>query len=724
MTHEPTAESGRQPQGPSQAQSPRAAQRQLRLDALQPGVTLQSYRVEGVLGQGGFGITYLARDLKLNTLVAIKEYLPLELVTRGKDSSVRLKSEQSRPRYEWGKSNFLHEARTLARFKHPNIVRVLTFFEERNTAYFVMEYERGESLRSVLKRRKTFEESEILSIALPLLDGLSVLHAAGFIHRDIKPDNIYIRRDGAPVLLDFGSVRRSQSPHGRSMTTLLTPGYAPHEQYHSDADAQGPWTDIYSLGGVLYQLVSGVKPTESTLRSSAAMSGKPDPLAPAVEAGKGRYPRAFLEAIDTALRMRESERPQCVADWKALLAPTASAATSRAAAFDLSAPSPSPDETSSPDNATRDTLESYLVESADLTPFPEPTDHNLLKAAFRRALTLSAIPGNAQCDARALNAFGPAEILSLDSGGEALGRLSVRRYDLVLCDAALTDMSGLEFVERLRASGVRPKPPVVCVAEEAHRHFVLDAILAGVSAYILRPYSQPLLEIVLANARRLELFNEVEEAMLKEAGALAEHGQFQEALDAYRELVLMEEEAKQYDEPGFREYNAQGLKELLQGRLPNAIIDFRKADKINEFALEAHNGAARAAAAIHDEPLRAEHAQRAADILTRIERMRSARKLFANMLKFEPQQLGPGKNPFATLGERLQKLEDYGSAAQAFQLAAELQPQDPHIYYRLAKSLAFEGATAQALEKAVLALRLKPDLREAALLYKKLRSGA
>lgn len=724
MTHDSPTASGQPEQTPRQERSaPDSPQRKMWLDALQPGVQLQSYRIEGVLGKGGFGITYLARDLKLNTLVAVKEYLPLELVTRGKDSSVQLKSEQSRPRYEWGKNNFLHEARTLARFKHPNIVRVLTFFEERNTAYFVMEYERGESLRSILKRRKTFEESEILSIALPLLDGLSVLHAAGFIHRDIKPDNIYIRRDGAPVLLDFGSVRRSQSQHGRSMTTLLTPGYAPHEQYHSDADAQGPWTDIYALGGVLYQLVSGVKPTESTLRSSAAMSDRPDPLPSAAVIGENRYSLAFLEAIDEALRMRESERPQNVAAWKTLLTQAGNEPPKRASAFDPIA-TQTRNEPSAQDNATRDTLDSYLVEDAELTPLPEPTDHNLLKAAFKRALVLSAIPENAQRDKQALAAFAPVEILTLDSGAEALRRLAVRRYELVLCDAALIDMNGLEFVERLRVQGARPTPPVVCIAGEAHRHFILDAILAGVSAYILRPYSQPLLEIVLASARRLELFNEVEETMLKEATALSEQGQFQDALDAYRELVLMEEEAKQYDEPGYREYNALGLKELLQSRFPNAILDFRKADKINDFALEAHNGAAKAAAAIRDESLRSEHAQRAADILTRIERMRAARKLFVNMLKFEPQQLAAGKNPFATLGERLQKLEDYASSAQAFQLAAELQPQDPHIYYRLAKSLAYEGAVDQALEKAVLALRLKPDLREAVLLYKKLRSGA
>lgn len=698
-------------------------QRHTRLDALPPGISLQSYRLEGVLGQGGFGITYLARDLKLNTLVAIKEYLPLDMVLRDQRLGVQLKAESSRRRFEWGKNNFLHEARTLARFKHPNIVRVLAFFEEHNTAYFVMEYERGESLRSILKRRKTFEESEILSLTLPLLDGLAVLHAAGFIHRDIKPDNIYIRRDGAPVLLDFGSARRAQDAHAQAMTTLLTPGYAPHEQYHSDADSQGPWTDIYALGCVLYQILSGVKPPESTLRSSAAMSDRPDPLTPAVEIGKDRYSGRFLAAIDCALNMREKDRPQNVAEWKKLLAPPS---TPEAPVAPAPPARPEPEPQAAPllaaDPLTSN-REQHLIEPDDLTPFPEATDQSILVGAFQRVLALSAIPEHLERDCRAIAAYAPTETTRLDAGQDGLQALAAGRYDLVLCDAALIDMSGLDFVELLRASSMRPKPPVILIAAQAHKHFILDAIVAGVSAYILRPYAQRLLEIVLASTRRLELFNEVEETMLKEAAVLSDRGQHEAALSAYQDLVAMEEEAKEYDEPGYREYNAQGLKELLQNRVPNAILDFRKADKINEFALEAHNGAAKAAAAGNDESRRAEYAQRGADILARIERMRAARKFFANLLKFEPHLAAPGKNPFATLGERLQKRGDYASAAQAFHLAVELQPQDPYLYYHLAKSLAYEGALGQALEKAALALRLKPDLREAAVLYKKIRSG-
>ena len=691
---------------PAQAQKPQP-QRQ---DALPAGVSLFSYRVEGVLGQGGFGITYLARDLKLNTQVAIKEYLPLDLVVRDPDQGIRLKSERSRRRFDWGKNNFLNEARTLARFKHPNLVRVLTFFEDHNTAYFVMEYERGESLRSILKRRKTFEESEILSIALPLLDGLAVLHDAGFIHRDIKPDNIYIRRDGSPVLLDFGSARRAQDAKSQALTTLLTPGYAPHEQYHSAGDAQGPWTDIYALAAVLYQLISGNKPPESTLRSSAAVSGRPDPLPPAVEVGKGRYSAPFLTAIDTALKMREKDRPQSVAPWKELLAPK------------LVAPTPKPPQPAprpAPIPATAKRPEPQVVAAADLTPFPEVTDKSVLIGAFDRVLVLSAIPENTQNDSQAMRTYAPAEISILDAGQDALEALKTRRYDLVICDAALTDMNGLEFLELLRNEQLKSKPPLLLIAAEAHKHFILDAILAGVSAYILRPYNQHLFEIVLGATRRLELFNEVEDAMLDEAKAKAARGQHQEAMRGYQDLVAMEEEAKEYDEPGYREYNAQGLKELWQNRFPNATVDFRRADKINELSLVAHQGLAAAAAAAGDTARQTEYAQRGADILARIQRMRTGRKLFVNILKFERGL----PNPFATLGERLQKRGDFSSAAQALLQAVELQPQDPLVYYNLAKALAFDGATTQALEKVTLSLRLKSDQPEAVALYKRLRSG-
>ena len=183
-----------------------------------------------MLGQGGFGITYLARDTNLDQPVAIKEYLPTDVATRKADSTVRPRADDQTDRFRWGLDRFIREARTLARFDHPNIVRVYSVFEFNNTAYMVMRFEEGENLASLLERRRTLPEAELLRVLLPVLDGLELIHNAGFIHRDIKPDNIHIRTDGSPVLLDFGSARASLG-QGRTVTILVAPGYSPFEQY-------------------------------------------------------------------------------------------------------------------------------------------------------------------------------------------------------------------------------------------------------------------------------------------------------------------------------------------------------------------------------------------------------------------------------------------------------------------------------------------------------------
>ena len=178
-------------------------------DALSALSRLHWYVIERVLGQGGFGITYLARDTNLDQPVAINEYLPVDVATRMGDSTRRSRTEDLRDRYRWGLERFIQEARTLARFDHPNIVRVQSVFEFNNTAYMVMRFEKGMTLSALLDRRGTLPERDLLRILLPILDGLELIHNAGFIHRDIKPDNIHIGEDGNPVLLDFGSARQA-----------------------------------------------------------------------------------------------------------------------------------------------------------------------------------------------------------------------------------------------------------------------------------------------------------------------------------------------------------------------------------------------------------------------------------------------------------------------------------------------------------------------------------
>ena len=281
--------------------------------ALPVGFALHEYTIEAMLGAGGFGITYRARDNHLHSQVAIKEYLPNHLAVRAAGQAVLPRSDADRPGFQRGLERFLAEARVLAGFRHPNIVRVSRFFEANRTAYVVMDYEEGQPLRDWLPGHAPVAEATLKRMFLPLLDGLAVVHDAGVLHRDIKPANVYVRDgDGSLVLLDFGAARHSAGVASRSLTSIITPGYAPFEQYHTTG-AQGPWTDLYALAGVLYWLVAGQKPSEAPSRV------KEDTMPPAAVAGAGRYSSGFLAAIDWALRVDEDARPRSVANFRRVL---------------------------------------------------------------------------------------------------------------------------------------------------------------------------------------------------------------------------------------------------------------------------------------------------------------------------------------------------------------------------------------------------------------------
>lgn len=280
--------------------------------ALPLGFMLFEYRIDMILCQGGFGITYLATDVNLNTKVAIKEYLPSDFAQRASDNSVspRLPSDQSN--YQHGLDSFLIEARTLATFRHPNIVRVARFFEAHRTAYMVLEYEHGRSLKDWWPAHTDLSEQDLVILLQPLFDGLAAVHEAGYLHRDIKPDNIFVRRnDGSLVLLDFGAARDT-SGSIEELAGAVTPGYAPPEQY--DSSKQDPSTDIYSLGATLYWMVSGFKPPAAPQR----LSGK-DTLIPAEQIGLGKFTLPFLRAIDWALALTRSERPRSIQQFQRAL---------------------------------------------------------------------------------------------------------------------------------------------------------------------------------------------------------------------------------------------------------------------------------------------------------------------------------------------------------------------------------------------------------------------
>ncbi len=285
---------------------------------------LGEFSIARVIGTGGFGITYEADDVALEAAVAIKEYYPAEIGSRDAGLTVRPSSRHHSDLFEWGRSRFLEEARMLARFKHPGIVRVTRVFEANSTAYMVMEFERGQSFEAWLQslgRPPTQEELDL--IAGRVLDALATLHGENLLHRDIAPDNIIIRENGDPVLLDFGAARHAVVERTRTIAGIIKSGYSPQEQYSSDSRLQGPWTDLYAFGATLYRAVVGKPPVEAPSRVDS------DPLVPAQQAAADRYRASFLAAIDACLKVKPSERPRSAPELRCLLLEPAAASKSQ-----------------------------------------------------------------------------------------------------------------------------------------------------------------------------------------------------------------------------------------------------------------------------------------------------------------------------------------------------------------------------------------------------------
>ena len=284
--------------------------------ALPVGAMIEEFRIVRVLGTGAFGVVYQCDNTYLDETVAIKEFLPTDLATRQPDGQIVPLSPATTEAFAWALDRFLQEAKTLwglgRPVPHRNIVRVTRYRELNGSAYMFMEFERGQPLSALLEERGSLPLAELRAILDPLLDGLERVHSSGIVHRDIKPANILIRSDGSPVLIDFGSARYVAKSGERSVFATYTPLYAALEQ-HQDIGEQGPWTDIYGLGATLYRAVTGTPPRSASQRLLA------DPQPPASEVCRGRYPEAFLQAIDRACELEPGKRPQSVQEWRELL---------------------------------------------------------------------------------------------------------------------------------------------------------------------------------------------------------------------------------------------------------------------------------------------------------------------------------------------------------------------------------------------------------------------
>lgn len=281
--------------------------------ALPPGYRLEGLEFAGVIGHGGFGITYSAVEISIGRRVAVKELLPESIATRYNGSTVQPLGSGRKDDWEWARQRFLEEASMLARFSHPAIVGVQRLIEANGTVYVVMDFIEGGSLGQRWNRiGREQSEKSLMELMGPLLDGIEEIHAQGLLHRDIKPDNVLVNHRGQSVLIDFGSAREAVGHRTVSMTSIVSHGYSPIEQYQTRGH-MGPWTDIYALGAVMYRGITGEKPP------MAADRILDDDYQSLITRGFDKFGVSVLGGIDWALRTRPEERPRTVKQWREVL---------------------------------------------------------------------------------------------------------------------------------------------------------------------------------------------------------------------------------------------------------------------------------------------------------------------------------------------------------------------------------------------------------------------
>ena len=273
------------------------------------GYELSNYVIERKLGYGGFGITYLAREIATNRAVVIKENFPQVCSQRHTTNlTVGPSSAENKKLYEWALSRFLDEAKVLIRLSHPGIVPVLTAFNALGTAYYVMPLVEGKEIHKAAPSPQAINEAWLRPVLQKLLEALDYLHGEGLLHRDIKPSNILLREDDSPLLIDFGTARSSDATH--TLTRVGSPGFSPSEQF-TGRGKNGPWTDLYSLGATCYYLITGEVPQEAVGRLEE------DELSLLAERKelRRRFSEDFLKAIDKAMSVSRNARWQSAQEW-------------------------------------------------------------------------------------------------------------------------------------------------------------------------------------------------------------------------------------------------------------------------------------------------------------------------------------------------------------------------------------------------------------------------
>lgn len=272
-------------------------------DVLDPGTLVGGYEIQRPIGKGGFSLIYLAVDQNSGDEVVLKEFFPKKVASRDRRGHIRAAGSSQAEGLERGRRLFYQEARALASLRHPNIVQVLGFFLANDTAYLVMQYERGKNLAVYIQERSGgLSTAFILHVFVPILDALAMLHSRSLLHLDVKPGNIHLRHGNFPLLLDLGAVHPLTGGRPRG-GQVITSGFSPVEQYYKTGNI-GPWSDVYAVGASIRNCMDGKTPPPAVDRHSN------DTLVPAQEQFRGRYPAYMLEAVDWATQMEPDRRPQ------------------------------------------------------------------------------------------------------------------------------------------------------------------------------------------------------------------------------------------------------------------------------------------------------------------------------------------------------------------------------------------------------------------------------